>query len=263
MDISIVILNYKMRGLVKNCLKAIFESQVSVSYEVIVVDNNSNDGVEQLIKEQFPQVIFIQTGRNDGMGAGNNAGIKVAQGNYILIMNPDIFVYPGSIQKMYDYIKDRADVGLVAPRLLNADGTLQYSCYRWYGYLTPLFRRTFLGNLKFAKRDVDKFLMLDWDHASNREVDWIQGSCWFVPKKVFDIVGLFDESFFMYFEDTDLCRRIHNEKYKIVYLAQAEVLHLHRRQSADNNLWGVITNKLTRTHIKSWFKYLWKWRKRK
>ena len=99
MDISIVILNYKMRGLVKNCLKAIFESQVSVSYEVIVVDNNSNDGVEQLIKEQFPQVIFIQTGRNDGMGAGNNAGIKVAQGNYILIMNPDIFVYPWSIQK--------------------------------------------------------------------------------------------------------------------------------------------------------------------
>lgn len=251
-----------MKGLVKNCLQAIFESQISVPFEVIVVDNDSQDGVEQLIKEKFSMVRFIQTGKNEGMGSGNNAGIKASTGKYVLIMNPDIFVHADSIQKMYDYINVRSDVGLVAPRLLNADKSLQHSCYRWYNYLTPLYRRTFLGKFKFAQKDVDRFLMTDWDHATNREVDWMQGSCWLVPKKVFNEVGVFDENFFMYFEDTDLCRRIHNAKYKIIYLATSEVLHLHRRQSADNNVLGVILNKLTRIHITSWIRYLWKWREK-
>jgi len=262
MEISIVILNYKMKGLVKNCLQAIFESQISVPYEIIVVDNDSHDGVELLIKGKFPTVRFIQTGQNLGMGGGNNAGIKAAVGKFVLIMNPDIFVYPHSIQQMYDYIKVRSDVGLVAPRLLNPDKSLQYSCYRWYKYLTPLYRRTVLGKLKFAQKEVDRFLMTDWDHATTREVDWIQGSCWLLPKKVLDEIGLFDENFFMYFEDTDLCRRIHNAKYKIMYLASSEVLHLHRRQSADSQFWGIVLNKLTRIHIISWIRYLWKWREK-
>jgi len=262
MEISIVILNYKMKGLVKNCLKSILESKISVPYEIIVVDNDSCDGVGAMIKEKFSAVKFIQTGNNLGMGAGNNAGIRAASGRYVLIMNPDIFVYADSIQSMYDYIKVRSDVGLVAPRLLNPDQSLQYSCYRWYNYLTPLYRRTFLGRFNFAQKDIARFLMQDWDHATTREVDWIQGSCWLVPKKVFDEVGVFDEDFFMYFEDTDLCHRIHNAKYKIVYLATSEVLHLHRRQSADNQLLGVMLNKLTRIHIYSWLRYLWKWRKK-
>lgn len=268
-ELSIIILNYKMRGLIKNCLKAILESEINVEYEIIVVDNNSGDGIEEFLKERFPQaclpelqrrqVKFIQTGKNLGMGGGNNAGIRAAEGKYVLILNPDIFVFQNSLQKMLDYAKTHDELGALAPRLLNPDRSVQETCYRWHKIYTPIFRRTFLGCTSFGKKELKRFLMSDWDHASTREVDWIQGSCLLIPKKVLNEVGLFDERFFMYFEDTDLCRRIQNAGYKNIYLADAEVIHLHRRQSADGGLLKIIFNKLTRTHIKSWLKYVWKW----
>ncbi|NQT49666.1 glycosyltransferase family 2 protein [Candidatus Kuenenbacteria bacterium] len=260
MELSIIILNYKMRGLVKNCIKSILESEFDVPYEVIVVDNNSNDEIEKMLSEKYPQVRFIQTGANLGMGAGNNAGIKEAQGKHVLILNPDIFVVKDSLQKLYNYINEKPDVGLVAPRLLNPDKSLQYTCYRWHNFLTPIYRRTFLGKLFWAKKELSRFLMQDWDHATTRQVDWIQGSCLLVPKKVIDEVGVFDDRFFMYFEDTDLCRRIRKAGYKNVYLSDAEVIHLHRRQSADSGGVNALFNKLTRIHISSWMKYMLKWK---
>ncbi|MBI5076990.1 glycosyltransferase family 2 protein [Candidatus Falkowbacteria bacterium] len=260
MELSVIILNYKMRGLVKNCVKAILESNLNVPYEIIVVDNNSKDGLEEFLKEKFPSVRFIQTGKNLGMGAGNNAGIRAAQGEHIAILNPDIFVFPDSLTKLLEYLKANPDVGLVAPKLLNPDRGLQYTCYRWHKFWTPLFRRTALARLWFAKKELARFLMNDWQHETTREVDWIQGSCWLLPKKVFDEIGFFDERFFMYFEDTDFCRRVHQAGKKIVYLAEAAVIHLHRRQSADGGLGNILTNRLTRIHIKSWLKYMLKWR---
>lgn len=249
-----------MKGLVKNCLQSIFESEINVPFEVIVVDNDSQDGIEEMVKAKYPQVRFIQTGRNLGMGGGNNAGIRIAEGRYVLILNPDIFVFKDSVQKMYNYIQERSDVGVVSPKLLNPDKTLQHTCYRWHSFWTPIYRRTIVQKLKFARQDVERFLMLDWDHDNTREVDWIQGSCLFIPKRVLNEVGLFDEDFFMYFEDTDLCRRINCAGNKIVYLAESSVIHLHRRQSADGGLLNILFNKLTRVHVKSWLVYMWKWR---
>lgn len=260
MEMTIIILNYKMKGLVRNCLRSIFEKNLTFPFEIIVVDNDSCDGIEQMLREQFPAVKFMQSGKNLGMGAGNNIGIRMAAGKYVLIINPDIFVLPGAIERLYNFCVQHPDVGLAAPRLLNPDRSLQYTCYRWHRFWTPLFRRTILARLDFAKKEVARFLMSDWGHNETREVDWIQGSCFLTPKKVFDEVGLFDERFFMYFEDTDLCRRIKNAGYKVMYLADAEVIHLHRRQSADGGLMKILFNKLTRIHIASWVKYLWKWR---
>ena len=127
------------------------------------------------------------------MGGGNNAGIRAAQGKYVLILNPDIFVFPGSLQKMLDYAKTYEELGVLAPRLLNPDRSVQETCYRWHKTCTPIFRRTFLGRTSFGKRELKRFLMSDWDHASTREVDWIQGSCLLISKKVLAEVGLFDE----------------------------------------------------------------------
>ena len=259
MELSIIILNYRMRGLVKNCLKAIFESVVNFPFEVIVVDNDSRDEVEQLIQTRFPQVKFIQTGANLGMGGGNNVGIRAAQGKYILILNPDIIVFPDSFQKLYDFIESRPDAGLVSPRLLNPDKTLQHTCYRWHRLITPLCRRTFVGKTSFGRKELERFLYLDWDHATTREVDWIQGSFFLLPKVVLDKVGLFDDRYFMYFEDTDLCRRVWQAGFKVIYCAAAEVIHLHRKQSADGGLFALLTNKLTRIHVRSWVRYMKKW----
>ncbi|MFH0988004.1 MAG: glycosyltransferase family 2 protein [Parcubacteria group bacterium] len=260
MDLSIVILNYNSRGLVKNCIKSILESAINREYEIIVVDNNSRENIEQMLKENFPRVKLICHQKNIGFGSGTNVGIREAVGQHVLVINPDIFVLPNAIAQLVDYAETNKGVGLVGPRLLNPDRTLQKNCYRWHRVWTPIFRRTFLEFLPLAKRELARFLMDDWDHASTREVDWIQGSCLLIPKKVLDTVGLFDERFFMYFEDTDLCRRIKRAGLKNVYLADAEVIHLHRRQSADGGLLRSLFNRLTWIHGVSWLKYMYKWR---
>lgn len=249
-----------MSGLVKNCIKTVFESDLNFDYEVIVVDNNSKDNLDQLLKESFPQVRFIQSPKNIGMGGGNNLGIKEANGEYVLILNPDIHLFRDSIKTMIEHLESRPEIGLIAPKLLNPDKSLQHTCYRWHNFWTPIYRRTALSQFSFARRELRRFLMEDWDHSTAQEVDWIQGSCFLLPKKVIDQVGHFDDKFFMYFEDTDLCRRIKKAGYQNVYFPNSEVIHFHRRQSADSNF---LLNKMTRTHIVSWLKYMYKWRKTK
>jgi len=261
MEISIIILSYKMKGLVRNCLRALQDAQLDLLHEIIIVDNGSQDNIEEL-QQQFPDIKIVIAPENLGMGAGNNLGIKKARGKYLLMLNPDIYIFPGAIEKMYNYIKDKPDIGLVSPRLLNPDKTLQYTCYRWHQPLTPLYRRTFLGRLKWAQKKIDHFLMTDFDHQTIQAVDWCQGSCFLIPKEVIDQVGQFDEQFFMYFEDTDLCRRIWQKGYQIIYLGDTELIHLHTRAS-QGGLTQIISNKLTREHIKSWIRYSLKHRKTK
>ena len=261
MDLSIVILNYKSKRLVRNCIRAIKESVIKAEYEIIVVDNDSGDRIAEDLSQYAPDVRFLSSDHNLGMGGGNNIGIPAAAGKYVMIMNPDIFVFKDSIQRLYDFIAQNPDIGLAAPRLLNPDRSLQYTCYEWYGPLTPLYRRTFLGRLNFAARDIDRFLMKNFDHLSIKDVDWCQGSCFIVPKKVFDQVGLFDERFFMYFEDTDLCRRIWAGGYRVTYVGPIEVIHMHMKMSRGG-LFQLFTNKLTRLHLASWMRYLWKHRSR-
>ena len=195
------------------------------------------------------------------MGAGNNLGIREAQGKYILILNPDIYILDKAIDNLYNFIKVNPQIGLVAPKLLNPDRTLQPTCYRWYGALTPLYRRTIFGKLPRGKKDLQRFLMTDYDHRTPREVDWCQGSCFMVPKKVFAEVGVFDENYFMYFEDTDLCRRIWRAGYKVFYLATTSVVHMHMKMS-QGGLMKIFSNKLIRAHIRSWFLFLKKYRKK-
>lgn len=262
MDLSIIIVNYKTKDKTLRSLEAISKSDLSgVTREIIVVDNNSGDELERPIKEQYPYVKFIQTGENLGMGEGNNVGIKASKGEYIMVLNPDVYVEPDSIKKLYLYIKNRKDVGIVAPKLLNSDGSLQCSCFRDYKLLTPLYRRTFLGN--FKKNHLDNFVMKDYDRKQVKEVDWIMGSCFVVRKDVINKVGGFSQRYFMYFEDTDLCKKIRKENFKVIYNPDIQVIHDHARDSAKEPwLLAPFTDKLAREHIKSWIKYFLKWGRR-
>lgn len=265
MNLSIIILTYKSKNLVRFVLKDLFESNLPEQTEVIVVDNDSKDGIEKMIEREYPEVKFIQSGENLGFAGGNNLGIRAAFGKYILIMNPDIFVEPNTVQKLYNYIteKEKHNIGLVAPRLNNPDGSLQHTAYRFHKLLTPVFRRTFLGGTEKGKKHLKKFLMNDWDHDSVREVDWVQGSFFISPKSLLERVGNFDERYFMYMEDMDLCRKIKMAGKKVIYYPEAQAVHLHRKESAEGSWHQIFTNKLTRIHIHSWMKYMWKFRKRK
>lgn len=261
MDLSIIIVNYKSTKKTLVCLESIYNSKLdNLSYEVLVVDNDSKDGVETDVKSKYPQVKFIQSGKNLGMGQGNNLGINHSRGNVLVCLNADTILKPNCILTLYDYIMRHSEVGIVAPKLLNTDGTLQYSCFREYNLFTPLYRRTFLG--RFNKKHLDRFLMKDFDHNAIREVAWVMGSCLVARKEVINKVGMFDDAFFMYFEDTDLCRRMRARGYKVMYNPNAELVHDHGRGSAKEK-WYIapFKSKLAREHIKSWIKYFIKWRK--
>lgn len=255
MDLSIVIVNYKSKEKIKKCLESILLADLSsLNWELIVVENDSGDDLNDLIFD-FKNAKLIKSDKNLGMGGGNNLGIKVAQGEFILILNPDTEIKPTAIKTLFNYIKENKDVYIVGPKLLNPDLSLQHSCSYFPRPWTPIFRRTFIG--KFFQKHLDWFLMKDFDHKSTREVDWLMGSCLLIRGNDFD--G-FDERFFMYFEDIDVCRRAWHYGKKVVYHPEAEVIHHHARESAKKPWYlGVIKSKLTREHIKSWFRYFLKW----
>jgi GT2 family glycosyltransferase len=259
MELSIIILNYKTRGLLKQCLKGIALQKLRIRHEIIVVDNCSGDGTDAMMKEEFSDIRFFQAGYNGGFAAGNNIGIRHATGTYLLILNPDIAVLSNAIESMHVFMERHPRVGLCAPRLLNPDGSTQTSCRRFPTILTILLRRSPLGKLPWAKRELRKFLMLDWDHASDHAVDWVLGACMMVRRSAMEKVGMMDERYFLYFEDVDWCRRFWQNGYEIYYLGQsAELVHYHQRLSAENPGLAGLFSYPTRVHILSGIKYFTK-----
>ena len=257
MDVSIIIVNYKSKEKTLACLKSIAEADMGgLLYEIIVVDNNSEDNSAEIIKKIYPTIKIIKNEKNLGMGGGNNLGIKAAQAEFILILNPDTIIKKDAIKILHNFIKSDEQIGIAGPKLLNPDNTLQYSCRRFPKFYTPILRRTFLG--KFAKNHLDNFLMKDYSHKEIKKVDWMLGSCLMVRKNILNKINGFDEKFFMYFEDTDLCKRVWQADFKVVYNPQAIVIHNHARASAESPWYLFFLNKLSRAHITSWIKYFYK-----
>lgn len=260
MDLSILIVNYKNQEKTLRCIESIKQADLSgLVFEIIMVDNNSADGTVAAVKNKYPEVKGLQSEHNRGMGGGNNLAARGAVGEYLLILNNDTLVKKDSVKKIIDFYKGRPDAGLVGPKLLYPDGHLQYSCLRFPGILTPLYRRTFLG--QFAKRHLDLFLFADYDHQTAREVDWVQGSAMLIRRNLFEELAGFDERFFMYFEDIDLCRRIWQTGWKVFYCPESVMIHDHTRASA-NQRWFLapFTNRLSQIHLASWIKYFIKWK---
>lgn len=276
MDISIVILNYKTAGLVKQCVKGIIAAQPKAEYEIIIVDNNSGDRCLDVMQQYMtslahqpstlfrqalavPVVQYVQMPRNDGFAVGNNAGIRQARGEFILVLNPDIAIIPGIIESMVAYMHNHPGVGIVGPRLIYPDGSAQDSCRRFPRLVTPLLRRSVFGKLPQAKRLLDEYVMNDFDHKATRTVDWLFGAFLVIRRDVIDAVGMFDERFFLYFEDLDLCRRCWQAGYEVHYVADTEVVHYHQRQSAEKTGIRALFDRAGRIHLQSGFKYFAKY----
>jgi GT2 family glycosyltransferase len=210
------------------------------------------------LKEEFSGITLIKSERNAGMGAGNNIGATTAKGEYLLILNPDTELHKDALKTMFDYLKANVQTGLVGPKLIYPDGERQVSCYRYPNILLPFLRRTILG--RFNKKYLDSYLMNNANLDEIQRVDWLMGSCFLLKKELFDQLGGFDERFFMYFEDTDLCKRINDIGLEVRYLPTATVIHHHGRASAKHHwLWSVLANKMARVHLISYLKYFNKW----
>lgn len=260
MDLSIIIVNYKSKEKLQNCLQSIYDSNLGdITWEIIVVENNSGDDLSEMTKNR-DNLKLIVAPKNLGMGGGNNLGIKHCKGDFILISNPDIVFKKDCILNLFEYIKNNNNIALVGPKLLYPDGILQYSSARFPKIYLPLLRRTFIG--QFFPNYLNNYFLKSDSYDKIREVDWLLGACFIVKKKDFFLSEnkLFDERFFMYFEDVDLCKRISQEKKKVIYLPTAIAIHDHTRASARFKWYlAIFKDKLAKEHIKSWWRYFLKW----
>jgi N-acetylglucosaminyl-diphospho-decaprenol L-rhamnosyltransferase len=257
MDVSILIVNYKTRELLRQCLSSIFTSGCGPEFEVIVVDNDSRDGSVEMVREEFPQVILIDHGENAGLAHGNNVAAAMAGGQYLLFMNPDTVIRSEALEKMVAYMRDHLEVGILGPKLVYPDGELQDSCRSFYKIRTIVLRRTFFGRLFPESSLLRHHLMEDYKHDVPREVDWMLGACLMMPRRVCDAIGGWDEGYKLYFEDVDICWRVKMAGYKVMYFPEAVVVHHHRRDSAQG------FSRKTVRHIVSAIRFLnkygWKW----
>ncbi len=226
MDLSIIIVNYNVKEFLQNLLHSIAKASQSISTEVIVVDNASNDGSAEFIKEKFPHVKLIVNEKNLGFSKANNIGIKSASGNYILLINPDTIVSEDSFKKMIKFYEEHSEAGMAGCKILNPDGTLQLACRRSFpGPWTSFCKVTGLSTLFPNSRIFARYNLTYLNEDQTYEVDAISGSFMMIRREALEKVGGLDEQFFMYGEDLDICYRIQKSGYKVFYVHSAQIIH--------------------------------------
>ncbi len=261
MELSIIIVHHKTPELLKLCLNSIKKSADDIDCEVIIVDSATSRKSAELAKEKFPEAIFLPHKENLGYSHGVNLGIQKANGEYLLILNPDVVVAGDSIQKMINYMKKHSDIGMLGPKMLNFNGTVQRTYFSFYKPITIIARRTFLGRFKPFKKALYDFLMVGSDADKIQTPDWLMGSAIMVSRRAIEKVGGMDERFFMYFEDVDWARRFWHNNFKVVYYPEAVMYHYHQRESKSKlGLFDPLFNKKTQWHIRSAVKFFWKYR---
>jgi len=236
MDLSIVIVNWNTRDLLVQCLESVISSQISVARhraadlaidnrllttEIFVVDNASSDGSPRMIQELFPWVWLIKNRKNVGFAQANNQAIRESTGRYVLLLNPDTEVLPGTLEILVHFMDAHPQAGAAGTRLLNPDSTLQPSCHP-----APTLSREFwrLFHLD-AIWPYACYPMASWDLETAREVDVVQGACLILRREALDQVGWLDEDYFIYSEEVDLCHRLRQHGWSVYWVPQAVVMH--------------------------------------
>jgi GT2 family glycosyltransferase len=253
--LSAIIVNYDSGSILAACLSSLIENLLPISYEIFVVNNDLPSDLDRLPKQEWPNTHFIQNHANVGFATAANRGYLRSQSEFVLLVNPDIVVQPGSIDALMETIDSHADVGIAVPLLRNPDGSLQYSCRRFYTFSTLLLRRAPLRWLYPSHPLIQEHLMLDWNHDVLAEVDWGLGAAMMIRRAAVEGPGLFDERFFLYFEDVDLCLRMWRRGWRVLFNPEATMVHLHRRDSSKH--WF---HSAKRHHFTSMMRFIWKYR---
>lgn len=221
-DLSIVIVAWNVRELVLDCLASIVAAKPGITYEVILVDNGSIDFTVETVSRQFPETRILALPKNIGFGAGNNRGLEVMRGRHAVLLNSDTIVLPGGLEACVQYLDLHADVGVVGPQLLNPDRTKQNCIHNSPNLVSELVGQSLLRRL-LPRRYPSKLV----DYRGPVEVEAVLGACLFVRREVIDEVGMIDEGYFFFLEETDWCHRIRAAGFKIAHLPDAFVIHLY------------------------------------
>ena len=226
LDLSVVVVNWNTRDLLRDCLGSLFAETRDIDFEVFVVDNASEDGSVAMVEREFPSVRIVVNHKNLGFAAANNLALERARGRYVLLLNSDTIVLDGALQKTVRVADERPRAGVLGCRILNPDRSLQPSCFQDHRLSNLVLYMTHLRALFPASRVFGKERMGWWNHADERDVEVVTGAFMLVRKETIDEVGGLDEQFFMYCEETDWCRRIRQAGWKVLFTPEAQIVHL-------------------------------------
>jgi hypothetical protein len=217
--------------------------------EAVYVDNCSTDGSIEWLRENYPQVKTIENAEHLGFGENNNKGVMASRGEYIGIVNPDIVLRYGSINSIMNKAKEMNWGGVICPQLLNPDGTVQYSVRKFVTLKMMLCRWMSWENDESNNSSIREYLCKDIDSTKTQEVDWAMGAAMFMSRDTYAQLGGFDQRYFLYMEDEDLCMRAWKQGIPVIYHPEAQMVHNHLRGSTH-------LSKKTLYHLKSFFTYL-------
>ena len=224
-DVSIIVVSYNTRELLWDCLTSVALGCEGLSAEVFVVDNASSDDSAEIVRKEFPEVCLVVNDANLGFAAANNLALERAAGRYVVLLNPDTQVRRGAMTRLVEFMDARPQAGYCGPRLLNADGSLQESARRFPTVLSSAFSILGLDRRYPHSRHALNLHSLHEDRQLFR-ADWVSGACLMVRSTAVQEVGLMDAGFFLYFEETDWCRRMASSGWEGWYVPSAEVIHL-------------------------------------
>jgi GT2 family glycosyltransferase len=226
MKLSIIILCWNDRRVIADCLRSIFENTHSTEFEVIVSDNGSTDGSIEFIRDSFPKVSVIENGRNLRFAKANNVGIRASIGEYVLILNPDTIIHDGTLDKMIAFADRHPEGGAFGCKVLNSDGSYQVSGRPFTTLRTQLITALYLRPIGYLSERFQSDMYIDWKGETERTVGYLSGCFILVRGDLLRRIDGFDEQFFYYYEDVDLCRRIWEAGYPIIYTPTATITHL-------------------------------------
>ncbi len=216
-----VVVNHGAERVLVDCVRSLHREGVG---EVVVVDNGPPDGAESVLDRAGLEATYIRLAENRGYGAAVNHGVRARPGDPVLVCNPDITLRPGALGALIEALSARPELAIVGPRLLETDGSL-YPSARTFPSIVDAAGHAFVGLVSRRNRFSRRYQMLDWDHRSAREVDWVSGACFLIMRSAFEALGGFDEAYFMYMEDVDLCWRARQAGWRVAFEPEATVVH--------------------------------------
>ncbi len=256
--LSVIIVNFKNPPLLRLALTSLSRALGrTLSYEVIVIDSASTVETQNIVRHDcdglFGRLALVPFTENTGYTRGVNEGLRRATGEYLIVLNPDIVVLPGSLEALMTYLHDHPQVGLVGPGLLNFDDTRQDSSFRFYTPLIMVARRI---PLPFMRRRVERFLMRNEAFTGPTAADWLMGSALMTTRNALERVGMMDERFFLYLSEVDWAWRFWDNGYLVAYMPTVRMYHYHQRQSKGRfGILDVFIRRQTRWHIRDAIRY--------
>ncbi len=242
MDVSIILVSYNTRDLTRDCIKSIYEKTQGVSYEIWVVDNASTDGSVEMLREEFAEVKLIANSENLGFGKANNLAIKESKAKYCFLLNTDTVLLNNAVKILYDFMEkpENVQVGACGGQLYNSDMTSQWSTGE-FNTLEKLYKKSIgmnLNQIKYRFRDKIKsgiFKENRYSPSSGQDVDYIIGADMMLRRSAINEAGVFDERFFMFCEEAELCFRLKKNGYKIKFVSESQILHYGGASAYNKN----------------------------